>query len=173
MKALVILFADRKSRTEKEIIDILTLFGANYISDKTVCSLEGVFTVVSEYKNIDLKLDSGVAVICDSTDRFNKQSFPKGIIGICEDTNTNALNLFFKNRTPVISCGMNGKNTITLSSLDDNTLFATLQRSVTDLKGRVIEPAEFKIKLNKCFSPFAVMASVAILLLNGLTPKEF
>lgn len=173
MKALVILFADRKSRTEKDIIEILTFAGAGYISDKTVCSGEGVFTVVSEYKNIDLKLNKGIAVICDRTDRFDRQALPSGIIGICEDTNQSALSLFFKNKIPVISCGMGGKNTITISSLEENTLFATLQRSITDMHGSIIEPAEFKIKLNKCYSPFAVMASVAILLLHGITPKEF
>lgn len=170
MKTVVILFADRKSKTEKEIIEILTLFGANYISDKTVCSLEGAFTVVSEYKSIDLKLSDGIAVICDITDRFKNQSFPKGIIGICEDTNIKALNLFLKNHTPVISCGMNGKNTISLSSLDNNIPFITLQRQITDLKGNIIEPAEFKIGLENRYSPFSVMASVTILLLEGQLP---
>lgn len=173
MNAVVILFADRKSRTEKEIIDILTLFGANHISDKTVCSQEGVFTVVSEYKNIDIKLKSGIAVLCDTTQRFNKQSLPLGIIGICEDTNINALNLFYKNHIPVISCGMGNKNTITLSSLENNIMFVTLQRKITDIKGRIIEPAEFKITLKKNYSPFSVMASVAIILLEGLAPKKF
>ena len=167
---MVILFADRKSKTEKEIIEILTLFGASYISDKTVCSIEGAFTVVSEYKSISLKLDNGIAVICDITDRFKNQHFPKGIIGICEDTNIKALNLFLKNHTPVISCGMSGKNTVTLSSIDNNIPLITLQRRITDLNGKIIEPAEFKITLNKTYSPFAVMASVAILLLEGQIP---
>ncbi len=167
---MVILFAERKSKIEKEIIEILTLFGASYISDKTVCSLEGAFTVVSEYKSIDLKLNDGIAVFCDITDRFKNQSFPSGTIGICEDTNIKALNLFLENHTPVISCGMNGKNTVTLSSLENNIPLITLQRKITDLKGRIIEPAEFKITLSKNYSPFSVMASVAILLLEGQLP---
>ena len=167
---MVILFAERKSKTEKEIIEILTLFGASYISDKTVCSLEGAFTVVSEYKSIDLKLNDGIAVFCDTTHRFKKQLFPSGTIGICEDTDIKALNLFLENHTPVISCGMNGKNTVTLSSLEDNIPLITLQRRITDLKGRIIEPAEFKINLKKNYSPFSIMASVTILLLEGQLP---
>ncbi len=167
---MVILFADRKSKTEKEIIEILTLFGASYISDKTVCSTEGAFTVVSEYKCIDLILNDGIAVICDITDRFKSQRFPTGIIGVCEDTNIKALDLFHKNHIPVITCGMNAKNTVTLSSLDNNIPFITLQRRITNLKGKIIEPAEFNIKLSKNYSPFSVMASVAILLLEGQIP---
>lgn len=167
---MVILFAERKSKTEKEIIEILTLFGASYISDKTICSLEGDFTVVSEYKNIDLKLNRGIVVICDTTDRFQNQILPSGIIGICEDINTKALALFFKNHTPVISCGMNGKNTVTLSSLDNNLPLVSLQRRICDLNGRIIDPAEFKIALKNSYSPFSITASLAILILEGRIP---
>lgn len=170
---MVILFSERKSRIEKEIIEILTFTGADYISDKTVCSREGVFTIISEYKKTELKIPQGIAVFCDNTERFKNQTFPKGIIGICEDTNINALELFKNSNTPIISCGMSGKNTITLSSLGDNTLLAALQRIITNVNNTEIEPCEFKIKLNKSYSPFAVMASVAVLLLKGITPKEF
>ena len=170
---MVILFSDRKSRIEKEIIDILTFTGADYISDKTVCSREGVFTIISEYKKAELDITHGLAVFCENTNRFKNQTFPKGIIGICEDTNLNALELFKKSNTPVISCGLNGKNTVTLSSFKDNTMLVTLQRSITNIHKTEIEPCEFKIKLNKSYSPFAVLASSAVLLLKGITPKEF
>ena len=68
---------------------------------------------------------------------------------------------------------MNSKNTITLSSIIDNELLASLQRSIYDINGKKLEPAEFKIKLNKNYSPFSVMASLAVLLLKGIIPKEF
>ena len=68
---------------------------------------------------------------------------------------------------------MNSKNTVTLSSLNDNTLLTSLQRTVTDSKGTDIMPSEFKVKLNKKYNPFAVMACVAVLLINGIMPTEF
>lgn len=170
---MVILFSDRKNRIEKEITEILTFAGADYISDKTIYSGEGFFSVISEYKKIDLKIKNGIAVFCGNADRFKTQVFPENIIGICEDTNTAALQLFKINRIPVISCGMNSKNTITLSSIIDNELLASLQRSIYDINGKKLEPAEFKIKLNKNYSPFSVMASLAVLLLKGIIPKEF
>ena len=170
---MVILFSERKSRIEKEIIDILTFTGADYISDKTVCSREGIFTIISEYKKTELNVNRGIAVFCDNTDRFKNQTFPKGIIGICEDTNINALELFKQSNTPIISCGLNGKNTVTLSSFIDNTLLVTLQRNITNFYDTEIEPCEFKIKLNKSYSPFSVLTSATILMLKGITPKEF
>lgn len=170
---MVILFSGRRSAVEKEIIEILSGYGANYISDKAVSSVGGRFTVVSEYKKTDIKLKSGIAVFIDDTDRFCNQVFPKGIIGICEDSNTAALKAFKTSGIPVISCGMGAKNTVTLSSLGNASLLASLQRTVTDFAGNDIDPAEFKIRLTKKYSPFAVMASAAVLLILGIKPDVF
>lgn len=170
---MVILFSGRKSTVEKEIIGILRGCGANYISDSTVAANDGCFTIVSEYKKTDLKLKSGIAVFIDDTNRFDNQMFPDGIIGICEDTNLKALEIFKSGNIPVISCGMNAKNTITFSSLNSNSVLASLQRSLIDRAGNSVEPGEFKIRLTKAYTPFAVMASAAVLLLNGIVPEEF
>lgn len=173
VKIMVILFSERKSRTEKEIIEILTSFGGNYISDKTVQSNTGLFTVISEYKKTDLKLNRGTALILDNSKRFEGQQFPQGIIGICEDVNQKAFELFQKSGISVISCGMNSKSTLTLSSLSTDTVLASLQRIITDNNGKEIEPFEFKIKLKKNYNPFSVTASAVILLIYGIIPKEF
>lgn len=170
---MVIIFSGRKSAVEKEIISILTKYGANYISDKMISADAGKFTIISEYKKTDIKLKKGIAVFIDDTDRFNDQIFPEGIIGICGDSNTKALELFKKSNIPVISCGMNCKNTVTLSSLNSSTLLATLQRTVIDNYGNEVDPGEFKIKLTKNYEPFSVMASAAVLLVNGIIPDEF
>ena len=170
---MVILFSNRKNKIEKEIIEILTSNGGDYISDKTVIRSQGLFTVISEYKITELKINSCIALILDDGNRFQNQEFPKGTIGICEDKNLTALAVFQKNNIPVISCGTNGKNTVTLSSLNSDTLFASLQRTVTDTSGIDIEPEEFKIKLSKQYNPLSVMASAAVLLLCGIRPDEF
>lgn len=170
---MVILFSGRKSRVEGQIIEILCRYGATYISDKAVNENCGSFTIISEYKKTDIRLKNGIAVFIDDTERFNGQTFPLGTVGICEDTNIKALQLFKESNIPVISCGMNAKNTITLSSLNSTSLLASLQRTVTDCLGNEVDPAEFRIKLNKPYTPFAIMASAAVLLLNGITPEIF
>lgn len=170
---MVILFSGRKNAVEKEIIEILSGCGASYISDKTVATNSGNFTIISEYKRTELRLKNGIAVLLDDTDRFDNQVFPHGMVGICEDSNQKALGLFGASGIPVISCGMNAKNTVSLSSLGSDSLLASLQRSVTDCYGNEVDPAEFKIKLTKAYSPFAVMASAAVLLLKGIPPRRF
>lgn len=170
---MVILFSGRKSETEKEIIEILSLNGGDYISDKTVCKGRGLFTVISEYKKTDLNLKKGIALVLDDTDRFKNQFFPFGIIGICEENNKTALKLFQNSKIPAISCGMNSKNAITASSLDSEYMLVTLMRTITDINGNDIETGEYRITLSKKYNPFSVMASAAVLLLHGITPKEF
>ncbi len=170
---MVILFSSRKDKREKEIIEILTKYGASYISDKSVIKNNGSFTIISAYKKTEIDTKNGIAVFIDETPRFENQQFPIGIIGICEDINHKALEIFQKNGIAVISCGASLKNTITLSSINDSGLLAALQRTVTDNFGNKIDPSEFKIKLTKEYSPFAVMASVAVLLINGIMPTEF
>ena len=170
---MVILFSERKNKIEQEIIEILLGYGANYISDKMVSEQGGKFTIISEYKKASVHLEKGIAVFVGETDRFDGQIFPKGIVGVCEDTNINALEIFRASNIPVISCGMSSKNTITLSSLDSDCTLAALQRTVTDRNGKSVEPGEFRIILKSSYSPYSIMAATAVLLLNGITPEEF
>lgn len=170
---MVVLLTNRKNKVENEIIEILTKYGANYISDKIIAENENKFTVISEYKATTLNLNKGIAVMLDNSDRFINQTFPTKFIGICEDSNTKALKIFKKSNISVISCGMNNKNTVTITSFNSNILLASLQRTIINCQGKEIEPAEYKIKLTKNYSPLAVMVSASILLLNGILPLEF
>ena len=53
---MVILFSGRKDRFEREIIEILTKYGALYISDKSVLENKNTFTIISAYKKRNLVL---------------------------------------------------------------------------------------------------------------------
>jgi len=169
---MVILFSDRKNKCEREIIEILTGIGANYISDKFIYDGSENITLISVYKSIELNMSKGIVVILDDTERFSKQTFPKGIIGICEDCNKKALSLFSKENIQVISCGINAKNTVTFSSINENSLVVAIQRTITDYNYKEIEPTEYTIKLKRKYNELSIMVSVTILLLSGIIPKE-
>lgn len=164
---MVLLFSNRKNKLEKEIIEILTACGAEFISDKFITASGGYFTVAVCYKKTLININKGVALMLDDTHRFLKQEFPIGITGICEDSNETALKLFKANGLPVITCGNNAKNTLTISSVENNNYLVTLQREIIDIKGNVICPADYKICLEKGYSPEAVMLSCGVLCLIG------
>ena len=117
---MVILFSNRKNKCENEIIEILSKYGAGHLSDKHITESNDNFTILSIYKKSELSLKKGIIVFIDSGERFIKQEIPLGFIGICEDNNLNALTNFKTNKIEAICCGMNNKNTITLSSIGND-----------------------------------------------------
>lgn len=169
---MVILLSGRRNRIEKEIIEILTNAGATYISDRAIFSGKNNITIVSEYQKTDIKVNKGVAIIIDDSGRFVGQLFSKEIIGICEDCNKQALSVFSKSPVAVITCGMGAKNTVTVSHKSEHSILISLQRTITDIYGATLEPAEFLIQLKNNYSEFSLMASIAVLLLYGIIPKE-
>lgn len=170
---MVILFCQNENGVAKEIAEILTSHGADHITDSVIEQKNGRFTVLTKTRKTELKLTNAIAVFCSESKKFKNQAFPKGVIGICEETDRTALEILARSDTPVITCGMNQKNTVTLSSLNGNIWLAALQRNLNDLNGKKILPCEFKIKLKKQYNPFSVLAAAVILLLNGIKPCEF
>ncbi len=170
---VVILLSERKSKIEKEIIEILQKYGGNHISDKNITETQSKFTIITVYKKTEITLNKGAVVFVEKTHRFKEQKFPIGIIGICEEKNKTAFETFKKSNNAVITCGINNKNTVTLSSINKDNLLITLQRSLIDINGNHIYPCEFKIKLTKAYAPFSIMSAATVLLLNGITPQEF
>ena len=169
---MVILCSRRKSPIQKEIAEILYKYGGDIIEDKQIKLGGGEFTVLSVTKPQQLLLKSAVTVFCEENEKFEAQLLPKGAIAVCDAQNKTALEILKRNGVAVITCGSGHKNTITLASITENSAIISLQRNLYDLKGKKIEPADFKINLPPKFSPFSVMAAVAVLLLCGKSRKN-
>ena len=170
---MVIILSDRKNKTENEILEILSKYGANYFSDRKIQIKNNLFTVISIYKKSEIDTTNGIVIILDKGYRFKEQKLPLGIIGIYEETNKTACEIFKRNNNAIISCGSNNKNTITVSSIGKNTILLNIQRVLTDINGKPIFPCELKIKLQNKYSPFSIMASTAVLLNHGIIPDVF
>ena len=107
-----------------------------------------------------------------SDGKLSMEFIERARIGICSDSNHRALTLLYETRTPVITCGMNGLNTITLSSHTARSCSVTLQRAIKTINGKITDPAEIPIKLTSAHTPFTVMATSAVMLLNGIFPES-
>ena len=59
---MIILFAERNSKTEKEIIEILCSFGVNFISSNRVLQGENQITLISLHKPTRLEIKKGVVI---------------------------------------------------------------------------------------------------------------
>lgn len=69
----------------------------------------------------------------------------------------------------VITYGLCNKATLTASSIGQHHIVLCLQRAITTLEGKTIEPQEFTISLSREFNPETVMLIAAVCLTSGVS----
>ncbi|MCL2579776.1 MAG: hypothetical protein FWE32_07050 [Oscillospiraceae bacterium] len=72
-----------------------------------------------------------------------------------------------KTRLPAITCGLNSRDTISLSSMTAPGAVIDLRRSITCLDESQIEPQEIPMRLSSPVDSFLLMSLAAILILTG------
>lgn len=70
----------------------------------------------------------------------------------------------------VVTYGLSGKNTVTLSSADENRLFLALQREIIGLNGRRIEQQELLVR-NAPLTSSTLAGATALLVCGGELDK--
>ena len=71
-----------------------------------------------------------------------------------------------------VSFGISPKDSLTLSSLGEETILLALQREVITLTGQRLDPQEFSLARRGHTAPCHVMACVGVQLLLGIEPGE-
>ena len=160
---MIVLLSDKENKTEKQIIKYLTA-NRTQVKENTV----NFISLHSQAEEIAAK----TVIVTGRCKSFRKQLISKKTMAICHENNTDALRLFKSNRLSVITCGRGGKNTVSISSITDNTLLLSLQRSITDINGNIIEPCEIKVKLKDSKVGFAELATTIVLLIYGNYPQN-
>lgn len=69
----------------------------------------------------------------------------------------------------VITYGLCNKATLTVSSMGQHHIVLCLQRAISTLDGRIIEPQEFSINLLREQNPETIMLIAAVCLINGVS----
>lgn len=71
-----------------------------------------------------------------------------------------------------VSYGPSPKDSLTISSREENKMWAALQREVVTLEGHVVERQEFPVPLVRRGREMSALAAVGALLLLGVPPHE-
>ena len=169
---MVFLFSERNSREEEEITEILCRNGAGITATGMPPSSASFPLFIIRNPDI-LEAANGVAIFTSDCRAFSRRALPFPLTGVCEQGNHTALSIFKRNQIPAVVCGMDHRNTLTLSSVSEGAVLAGLQRSLTDKNGREIPPAEYPVTLSGPYCRFAVLASAAALLFEGFSPESF
>ena len=167
---MVIMLSDKENSTDRRIAELLNHKGASIIMDNKISDQSGKFIVINHHKTFKITAEKGIVIATDAINNFKKQNFPKGIIGICNQDNFNALKLFKNNNIPVITCGRGAKNTFTVSSIAEESVLLSLQRSIPDINGRYIEPCEIRVNIFKNEDLFSILAATVTMLIYSVTP---
>lgn len=65
----------------------------------------------------------------------------------------------------LITYGFNSKATITTSSMEENKIMVCIQRSIQNVQGKIVEPQELKIELEKNENAYSAMERIGLKLL--------
>lgn len=88
-------------------------------------------------------------------------------MSVIENSNQKAIKAISGNNNPCISCGMSCNDSVTLSSISDTDATISIQRSITDIKGNLIEPCDITVKLKHFCDGFALLSTFCFLILSG------
>ena len=117
------------------------------------------------------KIDTEKGILIFKTKQKNIQtdkiSISTSIVSIVERENKKALQMLKNNMIPTLICGMSIADTLTLSSIEDNSAVIDLQREIYDLDKQIIEPCEIKINYDIPFTDYELLVVSGILLLSG------
>lgn len=169
---MVLILSDNENKSDKEIEEILRCFGAAVVSDAEIFEASSNFTVVGRHSIFKISAEKGVVIATDSIKKFKNQYLPSGFIGVCAENNKNALKLFKRNRLSVITCGVGTKNTLSVSSIEQQCMLLCLQRNITDVCGLTVEPCEIKMNLSKDRNLFSILAAASVALYYRLEFKN-
>lgn len=65
-----------------------------------------------------------------------------------------------------LDCGLSLRDTLTLSSLTENSAVVSLQRPVARLDGTLLEPVELPLALTRRWEPYPLLCCAGVLLLS-------
>ena len=90
----------------------------------------------------------------------------QNMIGILSSEDTAGAQLFQQMELTTITCGLSGKDSLTLSSITSDSAVICLQRTIRSLSGQEIDPGEIPVTLNRPIDRYSLLAAVAVALLS-------
>lgn len=154
--------------------------------NETVRLLERGFATVRAYGGtLTLKKPNPSLVLCD-TRSFEavraehvmvvfKEARPlsvnlqgaRQVIAVVDSSDDELARSVSETRLPAITCGLHSRDTITLSSMDEDSAMIGIQRTITGFDGSRTEPQEIPVRLTRPVDRFALMTTAAAFILSG------
>lgn len=99
-------------------------------------------------------------------------SLPDGFFCVLEAQNRQAADLLQGSGAVVVSCGTGAKDTLSIAGLESSGATISLQRNLSTLDGKVLEPHDFNVTFSVPRSPYQILFVSAALLLAGVDSQN-
>jgi hypothetical protein len=125
--------------------------------------------LIIDHANMDyIQLAKGIVICKQGISIYqNGLNLPKEFFAIVDPENIDAVQMLKKNCMQTITCGLSQKDTFNFSSIGLEKAVVSLQHTIRNLNGDIIEPCEIPIQFNTEHSEYALLASIAVLVLSG------
>lgn len=124
--------------------------------------------ILTDSDSFDLVYSDTAVVVFKEAGKLNVGfDTQKQVVAIVDSCNQDVMKLVSETELPAITCGLSARDTITLSSINEDSAVIDLQRSITCFDGKIMEPQEIPISLCSTIDSFALMCVAAIFILSG------
>lgn len=109
-------------------------------------------------------------IICKDADSLPDEYPEEGdSIAVVDSSNPRTVEGVSTTRLPAITCGLSPRDTLTLSSYDEDSAVLGVQRAITCFDGSVAEPQEIPLRLSGPIDSFTLMAASSVFVMTGNT----
>ncbi len=166
----------RNSKIQQEIISLLSQKFNVLLADKnelseSVCCQNGfddgkppIIVTLSKAAG-HIKAKNSILVLGSETKPALPDITCENAVGVVLSDDKASACLLASRSVPVIACGSSSKDTITYSSLTDETIMVSLCRCLESFSGKTVEPLEFSMKAPESESVYPVLCTAAVLAL--------
>ena len=133
------------------------------------------FLVIESDRPMELNIPDGVIIFKSTLDHFANftgPAIPEGFTAVVESCNAGALTLLRRSGATVITCGMASTDTMSLSSIAEQSGAVSLLREIRTLSGETVEARDIPVSYTPGLSEYGVLAACAVLLLAGRDPEH-
>jgi len=169
----LILYGDIKDKSiTSKLCRVLSNYGGVLYFSDTKATKYGDFNDISftiyECDNLrEISISDCIVIFKSKQTSDSLIKLSDTVISVTENSNYKAIKAIKGNNNLCISCGMSSNDSVTLSSISDTDATISIQRSITDINGKIIEPCDITVKLKHFCDGFALLSTLCALILSG------
>ncbi len=167
----VVLIGDSGSAADRRHIELFKS-GLGVSDGEALAAKELFFSadgglLLAQTSGLERMPRGGVVVFEESFSERHGVCSLTGCSAVVSSENEAAVRLLSGADAQTVTCGLSGKDTVTITSFTGDTAMIALQRELVSCSGERVQPGEFPVRLRRIYDRYAIMSLAATRLLLG------